>query len=74
MPDSDVTDLIVTRRPGQSLLIRTLNGLIRITRLRRNRLSIQSPKDVVILREELAEDGADSQVRPVAETEPRSDR
>ena len=53
---SRLTELVLTRRPGQAILLWTRSGLIRIKQLTRGRVSIQAPSDVKILREEVAEE------------------
>jgi hypothetical protein len=48
----DRTELVITRRPGQSLWLNTASGEIKITQLARWRLAIEAPKDVTVLRSE----------------------
>jgi sRNA-binding carbon storage regulator CsrA len=48
----DRTELVITRRPGQSLWLRTASGEIKITQLARWRLSIEAPRDVTVVRSE----------------------
>lgn len=48
--------LIITRKPGESLIIRTPFGSIRIKSLARDRLGIDAPSGIPVLREELIDD------------------
>lgn len=48
----DRAELVLTRRPGESVWLETRNGLIKITQLARWRMAIQAPRDVVVSREE----------------------
>ena len=65
--DGQVGMLILSRRPGDAILI---DGGIRIVVLasgqRSVRLGIEAPSDVGIVREEIASRGADGQILPSA--------
>ena len=54
---SPVKGLVVTRNAGESVVLNTASGRVRVRVLDHGRLAIEAPNDVVILREELMSDG-----------------
>ncbi len=46
------TELVITRRPGESVWLETLDGKIRITQLTRWRLKIEAPRSVIVIRDD----------------------
>ena len=51
-PTGNRSQLVITRRPGQSVIIETDDGLIRITQLSRWRIAIEAPATVTVSRAE----------------------
>ena len=49
-PSNNRSQLVLTRRPGQSIVIETLDGQIRVTQLTRWRIAIEAPATVVVRR------------------------
>jgi hypothetical protein len=54
---SPVKGLVLTRNAGESIVLNTASGRVRVRVLDHGRLAIEAPNDVVILREELISDG-----------------
>ncbi|HEX5369771.1 MAG TPA: carbon storage regulator [Dehalococcoidia bacterium] len=57
-PSSSPTKgLVLTRNAGESVVLNTASGRVRVRVLDHGRLAIEAPKDVLILREELMMNG-----------------
>ncbi len=54
---SPVKGLVLTRNAGESVVLSTASGRVRVRVLDQGRLAIEAPNDVLILREELMPDG-----------------
>ena len=52
-----VKGLVLTRNAGESIVLSTASGRVRVRVLDQGRLAIEAPNDVLILREELMSDG-----------------
>jgi carbon storage regulator CsrA len=59
--------LVLSRKPGQSILIKTPHGTVFIHTLREDRIGIEAPRNFRVTREEL-----DERPRRVIQPRPRS--